>query len=424
MGGHGVVGTYGCRRDVHCGERFDDKKRVASNCDRVLYTPGQGWTIERYFVAVPDDQADWASGVFQSDHDPVVAIAKNDSSDACMLIVTFNCEAQSRPAIGGTWSTFLDLVQRKAGRRLQDFAAVCLCLQEAGKQNTMAADLRAFLNGSHTVVENKTDPRLATNFVVHCIVALAKDTYGTSPGTESREMFFGGRLAKLVARDKGAAFVEVSGGRGPGFTVGSAHLPIDKHDKPPQGSLGFGLRKAALQYISQQYGEGFVVVAGDLNFRRHVPVPGAQNGDELRASGVLGALGLEELHELGSNTCKLATVPVAAMGADPNDFRDNEVYDLSVVAPSEYDSESDDSDGVMDIFPSASAGLDYAERPEVSELAVIDSMHVGTVTMVSTVDGTARVAAFKSAAQAGGRSSFALGWAALAAVTVVASMIQ
>jgi hypothetical protein len=416
--GHGVTGTLGCRKDVNCKQRFDDAKRVASNCDRVLYTPDRGgWSTTDYFVAVPDDDRDWWSGVYQSDHDPVIAIAEHQDG-ATMLVVTFNCEAQSVPDIGGDdWTAFLQFVERKAGA-LEGFSAVCLCLQEAGPANTMAADLRRYLEGSHTVVESRTIPRMAKNFAVHCVVALSHATYGLAPATDSRVMHFGGKLTKLVARSKGAAFVDVLDE--PAFIVGSAHLPIDTRDKPSEGgSLGFGLRKAALQYMAEQVvdtRDGFAVVAGDLNFRRHVKrgQGETQDRDELRASGILDRFGLAELHELESNTCKLATVPTDAMGVSPTNYRFNAAWSVR--------RHDHDDPWNPDVLPSAAHGIeglgdsdsdseaDSEGDPSEQDLVVSDTINGQTV--VSTL-------------QDGGRGpGYAAVWAALGAITLLASMIK
>lgn len=348
MGGHGAVGSVECRANTGCSKRFDDAKRVASNCDRVIYTPGRGgWRVTHYFVAVPHED-DAQSGVFQSDHDPVVAVCEHRRG-ASMLVVTFNCEAQSTPAVGGTWRAFLSFIERRARRackrRLADFSAVCVCLQEAGPANTMAADVQGHLAGTHVVVEGRTSPLLARDFVVHCVVALSPYTYPSEGVTETspRVMHFGKMLTKLVVRDKGAAFLYIGTGGEPGFVIGSAHLPINKRDEPGQGgTLGFELREAALKYVHEEVvstTDRFVVIAGDLNFRRHNADGGA---DELMRSGLLAEIGMEEHSALATNTCKLASVPLDSMPAAAlASAADLEPYEEGVLAISDSPKEED-----------------------------------------------------------------------------------
>lgn len=263
--------------------------------------------MEDYFVATPEER-DARSGVFQSDHDPVVAVARHAASGATMLVATFNCAGQSKPDVGGTWAPFLELIARGTSRALDDFSAVCVCLQEAGSHNTLAADLRDRLP-THAVFHQATAPLAARQFVVHCVVALSRSAY-PSPATSGRSMHFGGLLKRTIVGSKGAAYVHVAAY--PGFVVASAHLPMNKHDV---ATLGFTERIAAMDLIADRvvagHPDAFVVVAGDLNFRRRRALGGE---DELEHYNVLPGLGLAELRALGRNTCKLAVVPTRRGG--------------------------------------------------------------------------------------------------------------
>ena len=338
-----------CRADPDCVERYDDEKRIPSFCDRILATTDpnkQAWTLKEYSsVKHSTTLSDANSGVFQSDHDVVYAIA--ESGPYRMIIVTFNCEAQSTPS-SGSWTDFLAMIERHCGD-LAGFSAINVCLQEAGGRNSMARDLTAHLGSAFDVHVAASSTTMLPNFQVVCMVALKKDDFSDAAVVKRMQCF--GNLSFMVCSKSAVSVHVTSNGPAPPFVAISAHLPINTKDKPKYGgTYGFPLRVAALtltvkRFIDKpKYADTWAFIAGDLNFRCH---KSAGDDDELGASGLLHTLGLQEMPIEFKPTCKLRTIAWEQNDSDGEaptvDLRSAGLEDEIEYAP------SDDSDEIKDI---------------------------------------------------------------------------
>ena len=328
--------TASCRADADCAERYDTK-RIPSSCDRILVSAGAlGWAVEKYAVVRLDAVKDAGTGIFQSDHDPVFAVARH--AEHTVLVVTFNCAGRNDV----NWTAFMATVCRSAEAGLTSFAAVVIALQETTAADPCAASLGDLLGWDYTVHEATSETLPFTDFRVRCIAALRNTVFGGS------RVKLGSRSLNAVATKSWSRITVEPFNSMPSLAFVSAHLPMVKSDK---ATLGMKRRYAALREISRGLPGGYwSVVAGDLNFRCH-DANASMECDELRSPegrALLEDLSLEEPGALLARTCKLRTVSYRSVS-------DRSVSDRIVA---EYDLEvSDDPIYELPPFPKRLAAL-------------------------------------------------------------------
>ena len=353
-----------CRADPQCLARYNPT-RTPSFCDRILTsvpTPisRPGWTVDAYGVVRYTD-ADMGSGIPTSDHDAVYATASaslepqvqttqtdpkipktqggsegvinaplqkessgvaapdvaapdpNQPTTLTMLMVTFNCAGQARPARAQShtriaWAPFFDVIGRTVNRHIRAFDVVCVALQEAPESSSMADDVHAYLGGedAYALVHKTTGAPARRK--IWCIVAVRTGLVSTRHlHAEVWSRCVGGLCTK------GAAAISVAGYTAfPDFCVVAMHLPFD-----PQEEEGAGYKKRANALMEiAGYATGWSVggiwtcMMGDLNFRVR-----ASGADELDTEGVqlLASLGFAEPGVppgLTAPTCKLVPARV------------------------------------------------------------------------------------------------------------------
>ena len=349
MRGGGGTTDFECRSDRECSARFHEK-RVPSYCDRILHSRTAGvddWQVVRYGVVELSD-GDEDSGIPQSDHDAVYAIADAVRHDVSMLVVTFNCAGQGSPPAG--WQAFFSVLESNAGQSLSAFAAVVVCLQESTASNTLRTEMQEYMDdqagvGAYGVHKSVTVAgrsvvagAMGSDYKVRCVAALRGAEYEHA-AVEADDICLGPALKRMACTKGAAGLCVVNPGDVPGFCAVAAHLPIDTSDKQ---TLGYAERVKALRQVAKHFcgqHSHWCVIAGDLNFRSHL---GGWHNDELVKSAAL----LEELdlveprptHPM-TPTCKLRSVP--AIEASSGSVRSSS--DLDTRAMSEW-GETDEDD--------------------------------------------------------------------------------